>query len=691
MSNKKLNIKSERLSRSLWLSDEFYSENEFSSVDKVVGKIYRNAAKFSLSSVNSLLSADIAYPHFHPRDNDYGYALYTSDIADNPNFLQYGSYSTMPISPATGKLFFCLNNGEGDGYWLASLNNSSENSADHVGETWVISVNDHLRYATYGRPLAAAPFKVVNYPQFKEYLNTPVQNAPAYEEQIPQLLAELLEYESQENATITTCTFLVLDENYSNLCSSPIPGEDCEGLYTLYHAYSIAKSTSSGNELMINCFPVTSYNGAYAFEEAYESKSAMCNTLHSIVDDPTEPDGWYWDGLGWKAWRGGDSLDPEEVEEIVSNMSLTTVTTGAFRLPTIDYGQLLAQYDVSSTSYYHTASCPWIRIMKIPNFNAELIYNIIVPSSYDYLTDVSDANYFGSLYLSWNYRLIPGGSNVSINRESKYIDQEALLKIDEEGYLWLSMTLKLDTDSYTNASYTAAEIVNNTTVPLWLNSLYIVPSIKTDGYECNWKNYLSSCTVNYASVDWLQDDANEDEWRAARLFSSQVLNNTQCGKGDYRYNFVMRFTPKVSGTYSVLFAIRPYSSYSSLTVRANAGISSSATDVSAYNGRSLSLGGSTEPFFAGFKITADANVPQYIHINSVGGYFTLMYIEIHGLPQLNTSDEGAQIPDSSSFIQNVMYTARGTSANTALSNNRESDSYYGAGMTPEIWEVDTTV
>lgn len=693
MSNKKLNIKSERLSRSLWLSDEFYSETDASSVDKVVGKIYKNAAKFSSPSVNSLIGADTAYPRFHPRDNDYGYGLSITDIGDDPNFLQYGTYPTMPISPATGKLFFCLTPEEGCGYWLASLNNSSENSADHVGESWVISVNEHLSYATYGRPLAAAPFKVVNYQQFKEYLSTPVQNAPAYEEQIPQLLANLSEYES-EGATITECTFLILDENYSNLCSSPGMGEDWEALYTLYHAYSsvVRANTSKGSGVMISCFPADTYNGAYAVEEAYESTSTMHNILHSIVEDPTQPEGWYWDGLGWRAWEGEDGLDAEEVKEIVNDMSLTNVTTGAFGLPTIDYGELLAQYDVSSTSNHHTASCSWIRIMKIPNFNAELIYNIIVPSSFEYLTAQTDGNYMGSLYLSWNYRLIPGGGTVSITTESAYKSEEALLKIDDEGYLWLKMTLKLDTDGYENVSYTAAEIVNYTSVPLWLNSLYIVPSIKTDSYECNWNNYMSSTTMSLVDTEAGQS-TYADNLDQICLFSTQAFSSSRCGYGDYRYSFSFKFTPKASGTYTVLFAIVPTSNGATTVVKCNAGTESGPTDVAGYNGREVTLTGSSTtqyPFFAGFQITCDADVVQYIHINSTGGYFSLMYFEIYGLPTMQTSDEGAQLPDNGAFISNTYYSLRKYTPEVEIRNTMSTDSLFGWSMTPEIWEVDTT-
>lgn len=694
MSNKKLNIKSERLSRSLWLSDEFYVENVS---EKIVGKIYKNAAGISdyINTGGAPLFPSFMYA---PTSNCYGIS---SLNGDEVNYIFYGSWTYCSISPESGKLFFMTPHDETYGY-LYTEGNISFSPASHVGETIVIVANYHEgssddNRSLYGKPIAAAPFKIVNYEQFKEYLAKPEPGATKYYE-IETLLSEMNSYESDGGTyDLADCCFYILDESYAELCSASIsssPEERIDGLVHLFNVYrAITANTEFVNNstLRFSVFPVNSYNGAYANEAAYEIDSSDAMFTHSIVDDPTQPDGWYWDGLGWKAW-GKDDLNPEEVQEIVNDMSLTSVTTGAFRLPTIDYGQLLAQYNVSSTSYYHTASCPWIRIMKIPNFNAELIYNIIVPSSYDYLTDISDGNYFGSLYLSWNYRLIPGGSNVSINRESKYIDQEALLKIDEEGYLWLSMTLKLDTDSYTSASYTAAEIVNNTTVPLWLNSLYIVPSIKTDSYECNWNNYMSSTTMSLVDTEAGQG-TYADNLKDICLFSTRSLSSASLGYGSYQYSFALRFTPKASGTYTVLFAIVP-STDSTAAVRCNAGITNAPASVSDYNGRALDLTGTSgTPFFAGFQITCDASVPQYIHINSTGGYFSLMYFEIYGLPTLNTTDEGAQIPANDRFIEHVHYNARSYSvstSNTALSNTMSTDSLYGWSMTPEIWEVDTT-
>ena len=678
MSNKKLNIKSERLSRSLYISDEFYKPG----VDKVIGKVYRNSR---INTYRAPMEGE--YPKYILH-NASTQAWNLQNWCKLPS--QFRTY-TDPYRPGENPYSltpFCWIPDEGSdidknlGTDAATISTMSYiRNILQSCESGVVMAYATPSLSDYDNAYCCVDctyvFKLMTAEEFYHYIEE--ISSPEYDA----LRAEL---KNSDGSFCQNDYFAVsLDSEYSHLIyDSPAQMANSQGEEIIYSSRDFWPQSACYQSYW---WPLDEYNGLPNL-----NKIDMNATDFTIIDDNYETTfGWYWDGLRWQPFSSEEALKAEEVEEIVNNMALTNVTTGAFRLPTIDYGELLAEYDVSTSSYYHTASCPWIRIMKIPNFHKDLVYNVIVPSTYDYLTDISDANRFGTLYLSWNYRLIPGGNSIQIYRESTSIDQFAYLKVDTDGYLWLSMKLELDKDGYTAASYTAAQIANECVVTTWLNSLYIIPSIKTDGYECNWKNYLSSCTVNYASVDWLQDDANEEEWRAARLFSSQALNNTQCGYGDYRYNFIMRFTPKVSGTYLVLFAIRPYDSYSSLTVRANAGISSSATDVSAYNGRSLSLGGSTEPFFAGFKITADADVPQYIHINSAGGYFTLMYIEIHGLPQLNTSDEGAQIPDSSSFIQNVLYTARGTSASTALSNNRESDSYYGAGMTPEIWEVDTTV
>lgn len=688
MSNKKLNIKSERLSRSLWLSDEFYVENVS---EKIVGKIYKNAAGIS-DYINT--GGEPLFPSFMdaPTSNCYGISSLNND---DVNFIFYGGgWTYFSISPESGKLFF-MTPLDAIYDYLYTADNTLVSPASHIGETIVIVANYHEgssddNRSLYGKPIAAAPFKIVNYEQFKEYLAKPEPGATKYYE-IETLLSEMNSYESDGGTyDLADCCFYILDESYAELCSASISSSPEERIDGLVHLFNIYRTVTGNAEFVNNTalrfsvFPVNSYNGAYANEAAYEIDSSDVMVTHPIVDDPTQPDGWYWDGLGWKAW-GGDDLNPEEVQEIVNEMSLTNVTTGAFRLPTIDYGELLAEYDVSTSSSRHTASCPWIRIMKIPNFNAELIYNIIVPSSYDYLSDISDANYFGSLYLSWNYRLIPGGSNVSINRESKYVDQEALLKIDEEGYLWLSMTLRLDRDSYTNASYTAAEIVNNTTVPLWLNSLYIVPSIKTDGYECNWKNYLSSCTVVASDDSRYPTEFNEELIKTLTLYSTTALSNINCGgSSSYTRSFCFMFTPSVSGTYELGVSV---ANTNSSDITCTYKLSTTYADTTNVSNptctKTIQAGSSYNPCI--FRFVAEADTPIYLYINAGSYYFNIDCLEIHGLAILNTTDEGAQMPTNDRFIKNTYYAASsyGVSASsTALPNSNRSGVMFGTGWSP---------
>lgn len=696
MSNKKLNIKSERLSRSLWLSDEFYVENVS---EKVVGKIYKNATGIS-DYINT--GGAPLFPSFMcaPTSNCYGIS---SLNGDEVNYIFYGSWTYVSISPESGKLFFMMPHDETYSY-LYTEGNISFSPASHVGETIVIVANYHEgssddNRSLYGKPIVAAPFKIVNYEQFKEYLAKPEPGATKYYE-IETMLSEMSSYESDGGTyDLADCCFYILDESYAELCSASIsssPEERIDGLVHLFNIYRTITGNAefvNNSTLRFSVFPVNSYNGAYAKEAAYEINSSDAMITHSIVDDPAQPDGWYWDGLGWKAW-GKDDLDPEEVQEIVNDMSLTSVTTGAFRLPTIDYGELLADHgDVtSSSSSGHRAQCSWVRIMKVPNYNSSLIYNIVLPTTYDYIGELSNYDYTSSIYITSSQRLLPNTAGITIRRNSRYIDQSAQLMIDSEGYLKVALNLRLKSSGYTDDYYTAQEIARETIIPTWLNSLWIVPSIPTDSYKCNLKNYMSSTTM--ALIDTATGEnvygSSVEKLKEICLFSTREFSSSDCGYGDYRYSFSFTFTPKVSGTYTVLFEIVAKTDGVDTVVKCNAGIASNPSSVADYNGREFTLTSVNTPFFAGFQITCDAYVPQYIHINSTGGYFSLMYLEIYGMPQLQTSDEGAQPPDNSRYITNVLYSLRSYTPTISLSNTMSSDSLFGWSMPPVIWKVDTT-
>lgn len=679
MRNKKLNMKSERLSRSLWLSDEFYVNGVS---EKVVGKIYKNAARMS-DYINT--EGASLFPAFRCASTSNSYGLSTIN-GDEVNFIFYQSWTNYSISPESGKLFFMIPHSELYGY-LYTSDNVSLSPSSHSGETIVIVANCHEgssedNRSLYGRPIAAAPFKIVNYEQFKEYLAKPEPNASKYSE-IETLLAEMRSYEAEGNNDLTDCYFYVLDERYPELCSVSISdsSEDkVNGLAQLFKVYrSITKSEEFVNNstFRFSVFPINSYNGAYARETAYEINSYDAMSIHSIIQDPTQADGWYWDGLGWKAWKDGEGVDSKEVETIVNNMSLTSVTTGAFRLPTIDYGELLAEYNVSTSSYYHIASCPWIRIMKIPNFHKDLVYNVVVPSRYDYMSDISDGNSSGSLYLSWHYAIIPEGGSITISRHSNRIIQDAYLKIDADGYLCLSLNLQLDKDHYNSASYTAAQIADTCEITTWLNSIYMIPSIKSDGYACNWKNYLSSCTVvasndsRYPKVS----EFNEADAKNLTLFSTTALSNINLGGSTTNSkSFSFMFVPSVSGTYELCVSIaNPNSSNITCKYKVSKTKSDTTITTAPTATNSVTAGSSYNPII--FQFAAEANTPVYLYINSGAYYFNIDYLEIHGLVIMNTTDEGAQMPDRINFIKNTYYNSQSYTVTTGaneLSNNIDS-------------------
>lgn len=415
MSNKKLNIKSERLSRSLWLSDEFYVEN---SSEKIVGKVYKNAAKIS-DYMNT--GGGAPYPQFMSAYTSECFGLSTVN-GDWINFIPYSSWTYYSVSPESGKLFFPVANTNTYSY-LYTEDNRSLTPASHVGETIVIVANRHEgssddNRALYGEPIAAAPFKIVDYNQFKEYLAKPEPSATKYFE-IETMLSEMSDYESYgDGYTLGECYFYILDESYPELCSASIsssPEERIDGLvhlFSVYRAVTETKEFINNSTLRFSVFPVSSYNGAYANEAAYEINSSAAMTIDSIVDDPTQPDGWYWDGIGWKAWYDGDSLKKSatssglvaDTDSVISNLALGSVSGifslyGLFDDPSI-FGD--ATWTYSNTNTYVSSR---VILTKMPE-NVDAYYVLWR---------------YGSIGLSYNAELYNLGVFSSVLTKGSYI------------------------------------------------------------------------------------------------------------------------------------------------------------------------------------------------------------------------------------------------------------------------------
>lgn len=676
MSNKKLNIKSERLSRSLYISDEFYKPG----VDKVIGKVYRNShintysapmegeyPKYILHNASTqawnlqnwckLPSQFNTYTDpYRPGENPYSLTPFCW-IPDEGSDIDKNLGTAVAATPSSSYILNILQSYE-SGVVMAYATPSPsgyDNAYCCVDCTYV--------------------FKLMTAEEFYHYIEE--ISSPEYDA----LRAEL---KNSDGSFCQNDYFAVsLDSEYSHLIyDSPTRMTITQGEYIIYSSRDFWPQSACYQSYW---WPLDEYNGLPDL-----NKIDMNATDFTIIDDNYETTfGWYWDGLRWQPFSSEEALKADEVEEIVNNMSLTNVTSGAFRLPEVDIAEVLQEYDVYQSGDYYIATCPYIRWMKIPNFNPNYIYAVVQPNGNNLGLDMGWNNEF-----NWStttvFTLEPGGAEYNIYSNRTNSNDDINLKIGIDGYLYISLRFSWEYSS--GATLSAESIISNCTNRYTLSRLILIPQIRTDSYKCNLKNYMSSTIMSLVDTEAGQG-TYADNLKDICLFSTRSLSSASLGYGDYRYSFSLRFTPKATGTYTVLFGIVP-SSASTAAVRCNAGITNAPTSVADYNGRALDLTGTSgTPFFAGFQITCDADVPQYIHINSTGGYFSLMYFEIYGLPTLNTTDEGAQIPTNNCFIKNVYYNARSYSvstSNTALSNTMSTNSLYGWSMTPEIWEVDTT-
>lgn len=668
MSNKKLNLKSEQLSRSLWLSNEFYKDG----VDKIIGKVYKNSGVPRFPDVPQYIPTSSL--SIFNTDQPLSFSIVPSNYSGDAKYnavTQY-LYDSTP--------FYCCYCGYMEEHSFDTPTDTSGDYQTHIGCDYVI--------LTCFPPTSSTTAYEVAYSAVYRLMDGPTALASGY-----------FDNETSEHYELLKAFLADIQSCYGWVFYIPVEDE-----YPQYH-YKVDSESVFGYEdprwlvykVMSydrnSVYSVDAYNGFIFDQNLVENNKLGRSPIMANADDV---DGWYWNGYGWNPYYERGNLNTDKVKEIINEMSLTSVTTSAFKFPTLDLAAVIDDYGfyINSSNNRNVVNIPPIRVMKIPNFNSALTYLITIPGNSTILSSISS----GSAASSARWMHI---DEVSIDKSCEFTlsksgsSENCSFSIDNKGYLKLSFSMSFSTNIHGSFSSGSDFVGHSEIASRLINAGYISPVISTDAYKCNLKNYMSSTTMS--RIDSADGRAfSDDELSDVCLFSTQALSDVNCGYGDYRYSFALRFTPKVSGTYTILYTLETNpQGDDNISIRFNVGINPAPNDVSSYNGRTIGIS-PTYPaqYDAGIEITCDADEVQYIHINSTGAYFSLNRLEIYGLPTVNTTDKGAQPPDNSLYIQDVYYNPRSyqvTTSSTKLSNTMSTDNLKGWVQVSVIDQFDTRV